>query len=147
MIKLPFNQLFGSKFEAGFKIVTTKLIKSCLDCIEKVDIYWNRLVLYQSCLKMIKKVKINQLFYINWHFRSLNKIISIFKLTFSIFLLIFIDLLIKKRLKRIYFNWKYIKSISKLRSSIPYCSWNRNRIVIDNIILKSWNLNCRQFNW
>ena len=36
------------KFWTGFLIVVTKLIKSCSDCIKKINIYWNRSILYQN---------------------------------------------------------------------------------------------------
>ena len=54
-----FQSKIRDKFGFRFLVNVTKLIKSCPDCIEKVDIYQIRSILYLNCLKMIEKVKIN----------------------------------------------------------------------------------------
>ena len=77
---LGFQLKIRDKFWSGFLIVVTKLIKSRLDCIEKVNIYRERWNLYQKGSEKIEKVKINWLFQsfnqlfwsFNWLFWSFN---------------------------------------------------------------------------
>ena len=90
--RIGFLLNFWSEFLESKSIVTTKLIKSCLDCIKKFNIYGDRLIFYRICSKLTETVKINQLFQYKstflifnqyfwsfiWPFWSSNWFISIF---------------------------------------------------------------------
>ena len=65
VIKSTFNQLFLSKFEAGFLLVVTKSIKSATNIIEKFKLDRKRLKRDQ---REIEKVNLCQLFRLNLTF-------------------------------------------------------------------------------
>ena len=58
MIESTLNQFFRPKFEAGFLLVTTKLIKLASDSIKNFEINQKRSKRNQNRSKMIEKVKI-----------------------------------------------------------------------------------------
>ena len=133
MIESPFNRLFRSEFLESKSNVMTKSIKLCPDCIEKVDIYLNRSILYQNCLKLIKKVWINWLFI---HISIFDLLIDNFDLLIDSF-----DYLInlyqsynqkeikndrfKSKIDWIYFKIMIVETISSLESELEL-NWRSN---------------------
>ena len=132
-------------------IVVTKLIESCLDCIEKVNLYPKRSKINWKWSNFIDFFDINWLFQYELTFlieinffdllmNNLEILINSFNLLIDSF-----NLSIKYRLKMIDFNRIYMEIISKLLPTILFHRWNPYRTkfgqleirIVNNLILEA----------